>query len=425
MSHERFFSRAAAAMQPSPIRQMGAVAAQRTDVISFAPGYPGPDAFAWEAYRAIADRVLASRDRDLLQYGPTRGYAPLLDALQTLHVARDITASRDEILVTTGSQQGLDLVARTLVDPGDVVLVELPSYTGAILAFRNAQASLVGVRQDADGIDLVDLDRTLHELRAKGRRVKFLYVVPNFQNPTGLLMSRAKRRALLEWAAREQVLLVEDDPYGALYFEDAAQADDTRAIKADDRDGWVIYLSSLSKTLAPGFRTAWVVAPAAISLRMELAKQAMDLCTSNFDQRIVLEAIRDGVLETQLPVLREYYRRKRSVMEEGLRAELRDAVRWPAPRGGFFLWAALTPPLDAPALLPFALAQGVTFVPGHAFFIDHGGAAFIRLAFSLPTPDQITEGVRRLGSAVREASLSREMSLSREASSPPSGRSQA
>ena len=408
MSYDRFLSRSAAAMQPSPIRQMGAVAAQRTDVISFAPGYPGPDAFAWDAYRTIAERVLASRDRELLQYGPTRGYAPLVDALQTLHAARDINATRDEILVTTGSQQGLDLVARTLVDPGDVVLVELPSYTGAILAFRNAQASLVGVRQEADGIDVVDLDRTLHGLRSQGRRVKFLYVVPNFQNPTGLLMSLARRRALLEWAAREQVIIVEDDPYGALYFEDAAKAADTRAIKADDRDGWVIYLSSLSKTLAPAFRTAWVAAPAPLVLRMELAKQAMDLCTSNFDQRIVLEAIRDGVLESGLPALREYYRAKRVVMEEALRAELGDTVHWSTPRGGFFLWASLAPPLDAPSVLPFALAQGVTFVAGHAFYIDHGGAAFMRLAFSLPTIDQIREGVRRLGAAVREALASRQ-----------------
>jgi 2-aminoadipate transaminase len=414
MSHERFLSRAAAAMQPSPIRQMGAVAAQRADVISFAPGYPGPDAFAWEAYRTIADRVLARRDRDLLQYGPTRGYPPLIDALQTLHAARDITAERDEILVTTGSQQGLDLVSRTLIDPGDVVLVELPSYTGAILAFRNAQAALVGIRQEADGIDLTDLDRTLHDLRSKGRRVKFLYVVPNFQNPTGLLMSLAKRRALLAWAMREQVLIVEDDPYGALYFDDAAKASETRSIKADDPDGWVIYLSSLSKTLAPAFRTAWVVASPTLAMRMELAKQATDLCTGNFDQRLVLEAIRDGVLESRLPTLREYYRTKRVVMEEALRAEIGDAVRWPAPRGGFFLWASLAPPLDAPTLLPFALNQGVTFVVGHAFFIDHGGGPFMRLAFSLPTHDQIREGVRRLGAAVREAQASAAVSPARE-----------
>jgi 2-aminoadipate transaminase len=406
MTYEAFFSRAAGAMRHSPIRQMGTVAAQRADVISFAPGYPGPDAFAWEAYRAIADRVLASRDPDLLQYGPTRGYAPLLDALQSLHAAREITVTREEIIVTTGSQQGLDLVARTLLDPGDVVLVELPSYTGAIGAFRNAQASLVGIRQEANGIDLVDLDRTFQDLRAQGRRVKFLYVVPNFQNPTGLLLSLEKRRALLAWATREQVLIVEDDPYGALYFEDAARASDTRPLKADDVGGWVIYLSSLSKTLAPGFRTAWIAAPAPIVAKMEVAKQAADLCTGNLDQRIVFEAIRDGVLERGLPDLREYYRAKRVTMEAALRAELGNGLSWPEPRGGFFLWAQLPAPLEAPALLPIALAHGVIFVAGHAFFVDSGagGERFIRLAFSLPGHSQIREGVRRLGAAIREVS---------------------
>jgi 2-aminoadipate transaminase len=235
-------------------------------------------------------------------------------------------------------------------------------------------------------------------------------VVPNFQNPTGLLLSLDKRRALVAWAEREHVLIVEDDPYGALYFEDAARASDTRALKADDRQGLVIYLSSLSKTLAPGFRTAWVAAPAALAAKMEVAKQAADLCTGNLDQRIVYEAIREGVLDKRLPDLREYYRAKRVVMEQALRAELGGTVTWPAPRGGFFLWAALPTPLDAPRLLPVALAHGVIFVAGHAFFVDSAasGGRFMRLAFSLPSHDQIREGVRRLGAAVRAVSAQAE-----------------
>jgi 2-aminoadipate transaminase len=403
MTYEAFLSRAAAGMRQSPIRQMGILAAQRTDIISFAPGYPGPDSFAWDAYRAIADRVLAARHRDVLQYGPTRGYAPLLEALQAVSAARSIDVGTDQMMVTTGSQQGLDLVARTLLDPGDVALVELPSYTGAIWAFRNHQATLVGVRQAADGIDLVDLDRALYQARLEGRRVKFLYVVPNFQNPTGMLLGLGKRRALVEWAARERVLIVEDDPYGALFFDDAAHERDTRPIKADDDEGWVIYLSSLSKTLAPAFRTAWVAAPAPLVARMEVAKQAMDLCTGNFDQRLLFEAIRDGVLERSAPDLREYYRAKRTVMEQALRGELGDTLTWSPPRGGFFLWASLPPPVQSVDLLPVAIAQGVIFVAGHAFFVDGGGGAFLRLAFSLPTHDQIREGVRRLAAAVKEA----------------------
>jgi 2-aminoadipate transaminase len=240
-------------------------------------------------------------------------------------------------------------------------------------------------------------------LRAEGRRIKFLYVVPNFQNPTGRLMSLARRRWLLEWAARERVLIVEDDPYGALYFEDVASAADTRPLKADDRDGVVIYLSSVSKTLSPGFRTAWIAAPAPIAGKLEIAKQAADLCTSGFDQRMVYEAIASGVLEAQLPRLREFYGRRRRVMEETLRAELGTALDWPEPRGGFFLWARLPQPLDAPVLLERAMAHGVIFVSGHAFFVDGGGHDRIRLAFSLPAPEAIAEGVRRLSSAIREA----------------------
>ncbi|HEY8551380.1 MAG TPA: PLP-dependent aminotransferase family protein [Vicinamibacterales bacterium] len=403
MTFDRFYSQMAAALRESPIRQMGAVAAQRTDVISFAPGYPGPDSWPWDDYRAIADRVLASRDPALLQYGPTRGYPPLVETLRRVLADRDITASIGEVMVTTGSQQGLDLVARALLDPGDVALVELPSYTGALAAFRNAQAALVGVEQRADGIDPDHLVATVRTLRAEGRRVKFLYVIPNFQNPTGLLMSLERRRWLLEWAAREDVLIVEDDPYGALYFEDVATTADTRPIKADDEEGRVVYLSSVSKTLGPGFRTAWVTAAAPLVSRLEVAKQAADLCTGHFDQRMVAEAIDSGVLERQLPRLRHYYATRRTAMETALRRELGTLISWPEPRGGFFLWARLPEPLGASRLLQHALAHGVIFVPGHAFFVDGSGDRFVRLAFSLPDPDTIAAGVARLSSAVREA----------------------
>ncbi len=401
MGYDEFLSRAAEAMQQSPIRQMGTIAAQRTDLISFAPGYPGPDSFAWDDYRAIVDRLLTQRNGALLQYGPTHGLAPLLDSFVDLLAGRGIQAAVDDLIVTTGSQQGLDLVARTLLDPGDVVLLELPSYTGAIAAFRNAQATLVGVRQQPDGIDTDDLQSVLQRMRRDNRRVKFLYIVPNFQNPTGSLLSRDKRRWLLEWAAREDLLIVEDDPYNDLYFEDAATGADTRPIKADDREGRVIYLSSLSKTLAPAFRTAWVTAPAPYIAKLDVAKQAADLCSSSFDQWIAYEAIRTGVLARRIPELRRYYQQKRTAMEVALTRELRDVLTWPMPRGGFFLWASLPPQLDSEQVLTQALEQGVIFVVGRAFFVDGSGRQFMRLAFSLPNAAQIDEGVRRLGAAVK------------------------
>ena len=229
-------------------------------------------------FRDIAAELLSGRDDEVLQYGPTRGYRPLLAAVAEILAARSIDARAEDLLITTGSQQGLDLVTRVLVDPGDTVLVELPSYTGALTVFRNAQAELAGVRQEADGIDLMDLEAVLGRRRANGRTVRLLYVVPNFQNPTGLLIGRDKRAQLLDFAACHDLLILEDYPYGDLYFEDSATPDDTRPIKADDRSGRVVYLSSFSKTLAPGYRVGWIAAPAPLITKLEMAKQAVDLC---------------------------------------------------------------------------------------------------------------------------------------------------
>ena len=401
MNYDAFLSRAGQNMQQSAIRQMGAVAALRPDVISFAPGYPSPATFAWDEYREIARDILSGSDATVLQYGATRGYRPLIERLVELLAERAIAATPDELIVTTGSQQGLDLVARVLLDPGDVVLVELPSYTGAITAFRNALAALVGIRQAGDGIDPDHLDATLTRLRDAGHRVKCLYVVPNFQNPTGLLIGLKKRQQLLEWAARRDVLIVEDDPYGALYFDDTAPAA-TRPIKADDRDGRVVYLSSFSKTLAPAFRTAWIAAPAPLSARFETAKQALDLCTGNYDQRMVYEACARGVLARQLPKLRKHYQEKCAVMERALGVALGPRARWTRPSGGFFLWVSLPDGLDAAHMLPRALAHGVIFVAGSAFFVDGTGANTVRLAFSMPEPDRIVEGIGRFAAAVDE-----------------------
>jgi 2-aminoadipate transaminase len=395
-----FLSRAAERSQASAIRKMGQMAAS-ADIISFAPGYPDPVTFAWDDFREITAGMLAAHDASALQYGPTRGIRRLVEGLVEILAGRGVAARFEQLLVTTGSQQGLDLVARTLIDPDDVVLVELPAYTGAIAAFRNTQAQLLGVRQERDGIDLEDLDAALLRARAAGRTVRFLYLVPNFQNPTGCILSRAKRAALLEWASRRDMLIVEDDPYGDLYFEDSASAADTRPIKADDADGRVVYLSSFSKTLAPGFRVAWIAAPEPLVTKFEQAKQAIDLLTGALDQRIVYEAWSRGILAARLPMLRAHYQRKRDVMEQALRRELGNLITWPEPRGGFFLWAALPEQVSADDLFPRAVEQLVIYVVGSAFFVNGGGHNHLRLSFSLPSPDRIEEGVRRLAAAVR------------------------
>jgi 2-aminoadipate transaminase len=398
----RFFSRAAGTMQESAIRKMGALGARGTDIISFAPGFPAPDVFAWAEFRDIAQSVLDGSDATVLQYGPTRGYRPLVEALPEILAGRGIRATPEQVIVTTGSQQALDLCARVFVDPGDVVLVELPTYTGAITAFRNTQARLVGVRQDRDGIDLEDLDRTLLAERAAGRRIAFLYVVPNFQNPTGLLVSLEKRARLLQWASTRDVLIVEDDPYGALHFTDAASASDTRPIKVDDTEGRVVYLSSFSKTVAPGFRVAWIAAAEPLVAKIEVAKQAADLCTGGLDQRIVYDVWKRGVLAARVPMLREYYQAKRRVMEAALEREMNGLVTWPEPRGGFFLWAFFGDAIDTDAMLEKAVGHGVVYVAGSAFFVDGRRSGFARLSFSAPSHQRIEEGIRRLAVAVRE-----------------------
>lgn len=403
INYDEFFSRAAERMKESAIRRMGTVLAQSQNIISFAPGYPAPDTFPWSDFSEIAQGLLTGTDGSVLQYGPTRGYRPLLEAIAGIMASRDVPTSPERLLITTGSQQGLDLVARVLLDPGDVVLVELPTYTGAITAFRNVQAEMFGVRQEADGVDIAALDEAWTRLQGEGRRVRMLYVVPNFQNPTGLLIGRAKRAQLLAWAERRGLLIVEDDPYRELYFEDVATADDVRPIKADDANGRVVYLSSFSKTLAPGYRVAWIDAPARLAAKFEMAKQAADLCTGALDQRVVYEACRRGVLERQIPVLRKYYAMKRNVMVEALRAEFGGEVRWPEPRGGFFLWATLPAQVDSDAMVARAVQNGVIYVAGEAFFVTPGiGRNIIRLSFSQPSPEKIREGVTRLGQTVRD-----------------------
>jgi 2-aminoadipate transaminase len=402
INYDTFYSKAAERMQQSAIRRMGTVLAQNKDIVSFAPGYPAPDTFPWQDFAQIARELLSGQDASVLQYGPTRGFRPLLDVITGIMQARGITTAIERLLVTTGSQQGLDLVARVLLDPGDIILVELPTYTGAITAFRNVQAEMAGVHQEPDGIDLDDLERVYSGLRAAGRRVRVLYVVPNFQNPTGLLMSRDKRLQVLEWAARRNVLIVEDDPYRDLYFEDSASEADVRPIKADDAEGRVVYLSSFSKTLAPGYRVAWIDAPPALAAKFEMAKQASDLLTGSLDQRVIYEACRRGILERQVPVLRAHYQHKRDVMVEGLRAAFGSDVTWPDPRGGFFLWVTLPTVINADRMIARAVEHGVIYVAGEAFYVNGTGQNTIRLSFSAPAPDRIREGVKRLASAIRE-----------------------
>ncbi|MBY0494236.1 MAG: PLP-dependent aminotransferase family protein [Cyanobacteria bacterium] len=392
-------SKAAQHFQESAIRRVGALGGSMPGLISLAAGYPSPEVFPWDDLQAITAQILARRDGNTLQYGATRGYRPLIEHLlaNTL-TARGISSRFDDVIITSGSQQGLDLVGRVLIDPGDPVIVELPAYSGAIAAFHNLQASLVGVPQDHEGIAIAAVDRVAAEVAKQGRPAKFVYVTPNFQNPAGLLMSARRRRELLEAARRNNLVILEDDPYGSIYFDDVTTFDDTRPMKADDRDGRVIYLGSFSKILVPGLRVAWMVAPPAIARKVELCKQAADISSGVFDQRMVHGALAGGVIDRIAPGLRAHYQAKRTVMEKALNANLKDRVKWTSPRGGFFLWIEM-PGVDDRELFDRAIEQKVSFVPGSAFFVNGQGHEFARLSFSGITPDQIEQGISRLAAA--------------------------
>ena len=394
-------SKAAQHFQESAIRRAGALSASVPGLISLAAGYPAPDVFPWEDLESITAQILARHDGNTLQYGATRGYRPLVEHLvaHTLK-ARGISSRFEDIIITSGSQQGLDLAGRVLIDPGDPVIVELPTYSGAIAAFHNLQASLVGVPQDAEGIAIAALDRAATELARTGRPAKFVYVTPNFQNPAGLLMSAARRRALLEAAARHDLVILEDDPYGSIYFDDVTTFADTRPIKADDTSDRVIYLGSFSKILVPGLRVAWMVAPPEIAQKVELCKQAADISSGVFDQRIVHGALAGGVIDRIAPGLRAHYQAKRTVMERALESNLQGRVKWTSPRGGFFLWIELPPGVDDRELFERAIQEKVSFVLGSAFFVNGAGHEFARLAFSGITHEQIEQGIGRLAAAI-------------------------
>jgi 2-aminoadipate transaminase len=397
--YTKFLSATGRQLTESAIRRMGTVLARTGDMVSFAPGYPDATLFPWQELRDISTGLLDGHDADTLQYGPTRGYRPLLESAMRVLECRSVHATLEQLIVTSGSQQGIDLIARVLVSPGDVVLVELPTFTGAIAAFRNAQAEMVGVHLEADGISLDDLDEQWQRATRAGKAVKLLYLVPNFQNPTGSLLGLAKRARVLEWAERRDVLIVEDDPYGLLYFDDVASEPETRPIAADDRTGRVLYLSTVSKMLAPGFRVGWMKAPEVLIERFDTAKQSTDLTSGILDQHIVHEALRLGVTDRLAPRLRDLYKHKRDVMASALGARLGSRLTWPTPKGGFFLWATLPEGCTDAGLLQRAMERGVIFVAGSAFHVDGTGHNTIRLSFSAPSPERIEEGARRLADA--------------------------
>jgi 2-aminoadipate transaminase len=377
---------------------------ERPDLISFAGGLPAPEVFPLAEVADATRRVFDQYGPAALQYGTTEGYRPLRELL-VRHMARyGIRVTPEHVLITSGSQQALDLIGKLLVNPGDRVLTESPTYLGAIQAFAAYQADFVTVPIDDDGLRVDHLEEALRS------GPKFLYVLPNFQNPAGVTLSLPRRRALVELASKYGTPIVEDDPYGQLRYSgdhlpplvtvDAELhgcANGERAFR-----GGVLYLGTLSKTLAPGLRIGWVVAPEEVIQKLVQLKQGADLHTSTFTQIVAYETARGGFLDRHVRVIREVYRERRDTMLAALERSFPPSVRWTHPRGGLFVWVTLPSGLDASELLADALAEKVAFVPGASFFPRGGGAETLRLNFSFCAPERIAEGIARLGAVLRK-----------------------
>jgi 2-aminoadipate transaminase len=402
---EDFLSRDARNLRPSAIRAFAKLVNDPA-VISFAGGSPNPDTFPAEAIAEIAGDVVRSRRQVSLQYGPTRGLPRLCEFIAGLCAERGIRCTAGDVIVTTGSQQALDLIAHTLLDPGDVVLVELPTYIGGTASFYARSAELEGVAQDDGGIVVDSLRDVAARVQAAGRRIKLLYTIPNFQNPSGRLMAQERRAGVLEVVREHDFLVIEDDPYGELVYVDGA---DTTAMKSRDDDDRVLYLGSFSKVLAPGLRCGWIVAPPALAGKLEIAKQAADLCSGMLDQSIVDELCARGLLRPQVERVRDFYRGKRATLLAALQSHFSERATWTAADGGLFTLVTLGErgmasseretnghSIDTSTFVPQAVAAGVAFIPGGPFFVDGSGANTMRLTFAKETDERITDGIARL-----------------------------
>lgn len=375
---------------------------QRPEVISFAGGLPAAEYFPVERFQEACQRVLATQAHQALQYGPTEGYPPLREMIAERLSRDNICLTVDNVLITSGSQQALSLIGALLINPGDRVLVEQPTYLGALQAFAAYQAEYIGVPTDDDGLCVDQLPAALRH------GPKFMYILPNFQNPAGVTLSAGRRRALIRLAQQQGVPIVEDDPYGQLRFE----GEHLTPLVAVDAEltgnnggcytGNVIYLSTFSKTLAPGLRTAWVVAAPNVIRKLVQLKQGADLHTSTFAQMIIYEVAKDGFIDEHVRTLRQVYRQRRDVMLSALDRTMPPEVRWTHPDGGLFLWVHLPPEIKIRELFEEALRRDVAFVPGDAFFTIPDPPPTARLNFSCMPEDAIVEGIRRLSEAIKD-----------------------
>jgi len=386
-------------MKESAIRELLKFS-ERKDIISFAGGMPAPEIFPIDEFREACDKALREHGADCLQYGSTDGYLPLREMIAHQSTRYGINVTAENILPTSGSQQALDLIGRIFINPGDRILVESPTYLGAIQAWNAYGAEFIPVPFDQDGMDTKKLEESLRA------GIKFIYVLPNFQNPTGVTLSYERRLHLIELAANYGVPIIEDDPYGQLRYEGehlpaVVVLDSQTRSQETCYSGNVIYLSTFSKTLAPGIRLAWVIAPTEVIQKLILAKQGADLHTSTFNQISTYEVAKGGFLIEHVKLIRKVYRERRDVMLDTLEEHMPSCIKWTHPKGGLFLWATLPTNLDAKVIFNEALEKNVAFVPGAAFFAEGGGHNTMRLNFSNAKPEMINKGIGILAKVIK------------------------
>ncbi|MEV4621723.1 PLP-dependent aminotransferase family protein [Asanoa sp. NPDC049573] len=394
------YARRVRGMTASEIRALFAVAS-RPEVVSLAGGAPYIAALPLDAVGEMLGSLAADHGTSTLQYGIGQGTPELRERICEVMALSGIDAaagaSPDDVVVTVGGQQALDLVSRLFLDPGDVVLAEGPTYVGALGAFQAAQAHVVHVAMDDDGLIPSALEAAIADVARSGRRAKFLYTIPTYQNPAGVTLTDERRDQVLDICERAGLLVVEDDPYGQLSFDGEAPA----PLRARRREG-VFYLSTFSKTFAPGLRVGWILAPHAVREKLVIASESQILCPSAFAQAAVTTYLSTMPWREQIKTYREVYRERRDALLEALTDLMPEGTTWTRPTGGLFVWATLPPGLDSKAMMPRAIAARVAYVPGTGFYADGTGGSNMRLNFSFPAPERIREGVRRLAGVMEQ-----------------------
>ncbi len=388
-------------MTSSAIRELLKLT-ENPEVISFAGGLPAPDVFPVDEFTAACQAVLKQWGAEALQYGATEGYRPLREMIARHTCRYGISVTADNILITSGSQQALDLIGKVFINPGDRILVEDPTYLGALQAWNAYGAEYVTVPMDEDGMITDELEEALRS------GVKFIYVLPNFQNPTGATLSLERRDQLVEVADHYGVPIIEDDPYGQLRYEGenlpsiVTLDNEYRRNGTNEYKGNVIYLSTFSKTLAPGLRLAWVIAPVQVIRKLVQAKQGADLHTATFNQIVAYEVARGGFLDRHIWLIRRVYGERRNLMLDAMEELFPPGVTWTKPKGGLFLWGVLPKGMDTAEVFKVAVKRNVAFVPGTSFYALGGGENTMRLNFSYSNPEQIQKGIERLADVLKE-----------------------